>query len=490
MVLRKLGKIDAAISLNKEVLEEFPLNFWSMFENVRMGNNSGTQDLPTLSSSVLRDKMGDYVENYLELSLDYGNCGLWEEAINVLKLIENSEENSGSKNPKVYYYLAWYYYNLNNPDTADHYLNLAGHVPTDYCFPFRLESREVLDFAIKNNPMDGNAYYYLGNLLFEWQPMKAREAWQKAIQINDGNPIAYRNLGMAYHKEGNHIEQALSAYAKAIALNGTDQRLLYEQDLIMAAHRVDPLKRLQVLQDHHESISGNNVSDALSQEVLLHVQLGNYDEALKILDENYFRQWEGVSKAYGSFVDAHLLKGLDHIKENDYKQALLQLNKALEYPENMMVAQPYRGGRECEVYFYIGMTYQLMNKNKKAEDAFQLSAERRLNDNLSDIHFFKAMSLKNLGESEASKEIFNGLIALGKDRLETSEVDFFAKFGERETADDKAANAWYLIGLGYSGLGDEKKSYEAFEKAVELNINHLWANIHLKNVRLNGVIAF
>jgi tetratricopeptide (TPR) repeat protein len=450
-----------------------------MFENYLIGNNTGNEDLQALSSSGVRKIMGNYSENYLELSLDYGNCGLWEEAIEVLKLIESNEDISGSRNPMIYSYLAWYYYNMNNPEKIEHYLNVAGNMPTDYCFPFRIESIEVLDFAIKNNPNDGNAYYYLGNLLFEWQPEKAKKAWQKATQISASNPIAFRNLGMAYHKEGNQAEEALSAYAKAVELNGSDQRLLYEQDLIMAASRIEPIKRLKVLQDHHESIAGNNVSDALSREVLLLVQLGNYDKALKILDENYFRQWEGVSKAYGSYVDAHLLKGLDLLGKKNYKSAMVHFNKALEYPDNMMVAQPYRGGRESEIYYYIGMTYQLMKKNRKAENTFRISAEKRLNDGLSDIHFFRAMSLKHLGDLKTSDEIFNGLVALGKDRLETSEIDFFAKFGERETADDKSANAWYLIGLGYLGLGDHEKSREAFQKAVELNINHLWAKVHL-----------
>ena len=151
----------------------------------------------------------------------------------------------------------------------------------------------------------------------------------------------------------------------------------------------------------------------------------------------------------------------------------------------MMVAQPYRGGRECQIYYYVGLSYEKMSKNKKAREAFNKSAAQRLNNNLSEIYYFRAMSLKKLDKEEEAEKILKNLIAFGQKRLERSEVDFFAKFGEKETPNDKAANAWYLIGLGYQGLKDPVKSQDAFEKAVTLNINHVWAKANL-----DGLINF
>ena len=364
-------------------------------------------------------------------------------------------------------------------ELVDKYLDLANEMPTDYCFPFRLESIEILNFAISENPKDAKAHYYLGNLLFEWQPEKATQAWERSVALDDSNPVAWRNLGMALNKSGNNVDRALEAYGKAIKLSSQDQRILYEQDLIMAANRVDPAERLGILEAHHEAIANNNVSDALSREVMLLVQLGNYDKALKVLDDNYFKQWEGVSKAYGSFVDAHLLKGLDYLEQRNNTRALEEFTMALEYPENMMVAQPYRGGRECEVYYYIGSTYEAMNKKKKAMEAYRMSVDQRLNNNLSSIYYFRAMSLRKLGQEEESDKILHEMISLGNQRLSRAEVDFFAKFGERATPDDRAADVWFLIGLGHQGLQESDQSKEAFAKAVELNINHVWAKANL-----------
>ncbi len=63
-----------------------------------------------------------------------------------------------------------------------------------------------------------------------------------------------------------------------------------------------------------------------------------------------------------------------------------------------------------------------------------------------------------------------------------SEVDFFAKFGEKESTNVQLSNAFLLKGLGFKGLGDSGKSDENLRKAVELSVSNLWANIELQNL--------
>ncbi|MBA7692194.1 hypothetical protein ES703_100756 [subsurface metagenome] len=58
-------------------------------------------------------------------------------------------------------------------------------------------------------------------------------------------------------------------------------------------------------------------------------------------------------------------------------------------------------------------------------------------------------------------------------------MDFFAKFGERQSAMRRKANAHYLIGLGYLGKENKSEARVQFQKAMELNINHLWAKQQL-----------
>ena len=43
-------------------------------------------------------------------------------------------------------------------------------MPTDYVFPFQNEAIPVLRAAMRANSRDAHAPYYLGNVLFDWQP--------------------------------------------------------------------------------------------------------------------------------------------------------------------------------------------------------------------------------------------------------------------------------------------------------------------------------
>jgi tetratricopeptide (TPR) repeat protein len=91
--------------------------------------------------------------------------------------------------------------------------------------------------------------------------------------------------------------------------------------------------------------------------------------------------------------------------------------------------------------------------------------------------------LNRLGRTDEAAEVFDGLIELGKQRLDVPDIDFFAKFGERETPDDRKSEAHYLIGLGYLGKGLDQEARQEFAEAVRLNINHIWAAEYLRELR-------
>jgi tetratricopeptide (TPR) repeat protein len=116
-----------------------------------------------------------------------------------------------------------------------------------------------------------------------------------------------------------------------------------------------------------------------------------------------------------------------------------------------------------------------LGKKKLAKEQFELCVAQREYSGLNVNYYYKALCLEKLGRETEATEIYDGLIALGKSRLQTSEADFFAKFGERETPDDKLSNAYYLIGLGYMGKEMNKDATRMFSEAVSLNINHVWA---------------
>jgi tetratricopeptide (TPR) repeat protein len=489
LVLRKMGDTEKALQTCQETRLYDPLDIGAAFEIYFCQQAIGNTAEAMATFESVRTRFVKTLQTYLELSLDYAHAGCWEEAIEVLTLKGTSLTEKEKAFPMYEYYLAYYYRQLGDHDLAQLHFGQASSKSPTYSFPFRLESIPILETAIKVNPEDAMARYYLGNLLFEKQPEKAISLWEEAIGIEQGFPTLYRNLGWACYKIRHDIPSAIRYYEQAVALDGRDQRLLFELDLVYADGRVSPEKRLKILQDHHQAIAENNVADALAREVMLLVQLGRYDEALEVAENHYFRQWEGVSKAYSSYVDAHLLRGWDRFQQGRIGEALEDYLAALEYPENMMVAEPYRGGRSAQVHYFIGTAYEKLGDADRAREHYQQAATKRQPQGLSEIHFYKALALNKIDKGEEADEIFGGLIRLGRNSLDNPEEDFFAKFGEKQTADDKKADAYYLMGLGYLGQGEESAAREEFSEAVSLNMNHIWAAALLSQIKSETILT-
>jgi len=92
---------------------------------------------------------------------------------------------------------------------------------------------------------------------------------------------------------------------------------------------------------------------------------------------------------------------------------LADYQNALAYPENMMVAQSYRGGRESQVYYFLGTAYEKWGKIKKQKKCgnFRLPGGKIHSSRKS---FLQALSLNKLGKSNEATEIFDGLVRTGK----------------------------------------------------------------------------
>jgi tetratricopeptide (TPR) repeat protein len=416
------------------------------------------------------------VQSYLELSLDYRNCGLWDEAIDVLSRIVDRE---ATRFPLVYYYLGYFWQNKGKQEKAIQYYELAGQMPPDYCFPFRWESRDVLEQALLNNPVDSRAPYYMGNLLYDHQPEKAIIHWENSRQRDDSFSITHRNLGLAYARNENNLEKAIVSLEKAVASNNTDARLYFELDKLYETASVSPQKRLTLLDQNHDVVK--KYDDALTREIRLYVQLGHYDQAINLLQDHTFHIWEGGGSIHDVYVDAHLLRGKQRYKEKKYQDALKDFEAALEYPDNLQVGRPGHGGRAAQIYYFIGTTYESLEQKEKAWEYYKKSITAR--HGWSEIRFYQGLALKKLERKEEADKIFDGLIDFAQKKLETAEsMDFFAKFGEKKSEMIRKANTHYLLGLGYLGKDQSEQAKAEFEKVMQLNLNHIGAKDQLSEL--------
>ncbi|UCC97996.1 MAG: DUF5107 domain-containing protein [Phycisphaerales bacterium] len=476
LVLRKLGRVQEAKRIASGVLAVDPLDFLARNELHLAHRASDSKGRAKQVLSELNRQMQGRVESYLELSADYGSCALWDEAIEVLsRPVKDKTEFAGTY-PMVHYYLGYFQQQKGDAAEASKSFRRAAKMPADYCFPFRAESIEVLNAAIRHNPNDAMAHYYLGNLLFDWQPEEAVKLWERSRQINDSFATVHRNLGWAYYRAEKDIPKAIASYEKAVACDTQDPRLYAELDNLYETGNISLEKRLALLKANHETVVKRN--DSFLREIAVLVLAGQYDEAVDFLANNHFHVREGGGEIRDVYVDGHLLRGLRHLENGRPREALADFHAASEYPENLSIGRPKNDSRAPQVSYHIATAYESLGDSDKAQEFYARSAEQK--GSRSEAMYYQGLSLVKLGRKSRAQDIFDELIETGKQRLsEKPSEDFFAKFGEGQTPQARQASAHYILALGYRGKGQNDLAKAELETAVKLDISHVWARAQL-----------
>ncbi|CAN0518580.1 unnamed protein product, partial [Scytosiphon promiscuus] len=184
-----------------------PLNFYLSAEKYLMN--------PALEKDFESTMRGE-VQKYLDLAVKYGETGMYEDGIEILKKASQNANSLVSQNPLIYYYLGYFYERLGEKDAGIYNYEKGSSLPIDYCFPFRIYTEKVLQAFLDVNSKDAKALYYLGNLWYDHQPKLAMELWGKAVEIQPDFAMAQRNLAFGFeHTNKNekealvHIEEAL-----------------------------------------------------------------------------------------------------------------------------------------------------------------------------------------------------------------------------------------------------------------------------------------
>ncbi|MDD4437195.1 MAG: DUF5107 domain-containing protein, partial [Tissierellia bacterium] len=182
-ILRKMNKYEQAVKMVETLNDSDPLDFRLQNEYYLILKESGNHEESEKILASLNREMRDFDENYLDLAVGYLNDGLLHEANDVLLRFKGN-------NPIFEYYLGYISDKNNRKESATDYFKIAAEKPVDYIFPHRLETVEVLNVALKYNPADGKAHYYIGNILYEKQPEFAIENWQRAVGKNPDLAVA------------------------------------------------------------------------------------------------------------------------------------------------------------------------------------------------------------------------------------------------------------------------------------------------------------
>jgi tetratricopeptide (TPR) repeat protein len=500
-VLRHTGHPKQALQLLASSSHKAdPLDVRSMAEYWLASKNANAAK--TIVSTML-----EHPATAQETAAEYFNAGLWQDGMEVLlQMIKAAPDKSRIRkstlltgvSPMIYYYLAYFSAKLGQQDKTSEYCRLAEKMPPDYVFPFQNEAIDVLEHAMTVNPVDARAPYYLGNLLFDWQPEKAVTLWEKSVSLDPTFPIAHRNLAIAYshQKTGNDLDKAIASLEKAVSLPNKYPIHFFELDELYEAAGSPVQKRLALLEQNSEIVTRRD--DAQSRAIALKVVMGKYDEAIELLTGRQFEVWEGSSLNVADFwTIAHILRGHKHFEAKQYKEALTDYRQADEIPDNLPSERIGGSGRRAEIAYWIGTAYEALGDQEKAKHFWNESSSAarpfsprpggtrprpgfRGSFGGSAQQYYQSLSLRKLGGDEQAKAIFQQLIKAGTERLqEQTSIDFFASFGQQQLQRSRLADAHYIIGLGYLGLDEKEKAKKAFTETLEVNPAHLGATTEL-----------
>jgi tetratricopeptide (TPR) repeat protein len=340
-------------------------------------------------------------------------------------------------------------------------------------FPFQWEAEKVLRGAAGANPDDARAWYYLGNLLYDWQPERATAAWERSASIDAGFPIVHRNLAIAYahSRKPDGRARAIASLEKAVALPGPRYAMHFaELDRLYEETGKAPAERLRLLEANHDVVATRD--EALARAISLKVFAGKLDDAIRLLSGRRFSVWEGGTlNVRDPWTNAHVLRGHEHLAARRYPEAIAAYEKALTFPENLTSERLDTSGRRAEVEYWTGVAKQATGDEAGARRAWEAAAStppRRGAPDGADQQYFEALALRKLGREQTARE---RLMAL----LKTA-----TRILEQKTPDrGREAMARYLAGLARVGLGRFKEGLQDLRRALELRPDFLAAKMAL-----------
>ncbi len=476
-ILRRIGDTKGALSAACHVLRTDPLNTYASYELLKINERSGEKNTDSLSGSFAK-LLRNCPESYLELAVAYLNNGMPDEAETLLCRAERSGQNELSSYPTILYYLGYLHDLRGDYSGAATCFSRAASRPTDYCFPFRLETVKVYLKALEYMPDNANTCYYLGNLLFDKQPDHAMEWWHKAIETDPKFAMAYRNLGWGYRFHVGDTLRAMTAYEKAISLDSTQAIFFTELDEVYESANADISRRLSLLTRHHGTVKQRY--DSYVREIRMLILSGEYDKAINYLTSDFFSRQEGVNDLHDIYVDACLLAGMEQMQEGSMAVACEYFAMADQYPENQCISREENYPRNSQIYYMTSQALRRIGRNREADKYLRMAADNDTENGV--FTYYKALAMKELGRQIDITPWLDTLIEQGTGEITDYVENFFVSFGPGRTVDEVNADAYFKIGIGYLGKGDTSHARENFMKALMAKKDHLWANTLLKSL--------
>lgn len=368
------------------LLEIDPLNHYARFENYLMH-----QDKTALQEfkHLIRNELPQ--ETYLDLAIKYYNTGMEEAALLVL---ENAPKSS-----IVNYWMAYFNDQFDNTSKSMELLKEAEDMSSHLVFPFRKETLEVLNWSTKQRS-HWKTNYYLA--LVYWKKGHLEKALELFTQCKNESAIASFYLSRAKIFRKTAISKSLVDVQFALKLDKNNWRALMQ------------LASIYSEMDEYEK-SFNAIKTLYKQDPndyrfavpyargLLRVE--DYKKCISILENIEVLPFEGASGGRTLLRNAHILSAIQDMEKNKSQKALVHVEKARLWPENLGAGKPYNSDELLEDY----LEMKLSNGMNQPEESVQLlqKIKGNLKENKSNGNntIIVALLLREEGKYEEANEL-------------------------------------------------------------------------------------
>jgi tetratricopeptide (TPR) repeat protein len=481
-MLRHLGRSQEALqTLDTASRRADPLDVRAMAERWLAAKDP-------VAARAMASTMNAHPATAQETAAEFLDEGLWQDGAAALLQMTAAAPDKSKINPMAYYYLAYFAARLDQPQKAAEYRKLAQSMPADYVFPFQNEEIDVLRWAIAADPRDARAPYYLGDLLYDWQPEEAARFWQVSETLDPSFAIVHRNLATAYmhQKPAADLAKAIAELEQAVAcerkyaLHFTELDELYEQ----AGAPIE--NRLALFEKNADVVARRD--DAQNRAIALKIAAGKLDDAIAMMTGRVFAPVEGANLNVAEhWTDARILRARADVAAGRDREALAEFQEAMHPPTNLPVGLGYAEGagvsaRTAEIAYFTGLAYDHMGDSAKAADSWNQAANGGAGGAQS---YYRALAMRKIGRGDAAREVFQSLVDSGQNQLRQPSTAGGGRGGRGapQTPRARSANAHYLAGLGYLGLDDSAKAKAELTQAVEDDPDLLAARTALAAIR-------
>ncbi|WP_457951521.1 tetratricopeptide repeat protein [Lactiplantibacillus pentosus] len=358
----------------------------------------------------------------------------------------------------------------------------------------------MLEYIINQYPNDGLAAYYLGNLFYDRKVYdRAIQLWEQCSQLTPKYAMAHRNLAIGYFNKQQKSQAALRELETAFELDPQNSRLVFELDTLYEKLAYPLKNRITFLEQHMNLV--NQRDDSYISLVTLLNETGHHHKAYDLIMAHTFHPWEGgegkVSTQY-EYALVELAK--KDLMDEHPRLAIEKLQQALTYPRSLGEGKlPIAVDNVID--YYLGLAYQQLGDNEAAKSYFN-SATQGLseptdmmyyNDQPADTIFYQGLAYEQLQKMEDARAKYYKLINFGEQHLfDKFKMDYFAVslpdalLFEEDYQTRNTVHCYYLMALGYLGLGNIEKSQKLFKKAGSLSNHHQGIIRHQNFVKING----